>query len=223
MAISSSAISQGVKLYYNMAIEDVNNHLAFRLESYAEAYSHKLTRNNLLSERAKVRNNYFISVIEANSKFGKLFFDMIDSIPDGRIGHTECFGRPNYFSAPKTIYPELFITIPEIKLKVSSEIMYQVVWQHTMGDFQNSKIELVNTAIKDIKSRYKVDKLSQKIFEEYKSSASHNKIIREKGEGEYGISTLVIISEEKLKNGKYFYEVMIRNVIVFTRKEKKNE
>ena len=219
LVISSIAsFSQQVKLYYIMDIDDVNDHLALRLESYAETFSHKLTRNNLLNVRAKLRNNYFIKVIEVNSKLSKLFSEMIDSIPHGIIGHTECFGKPNFFIAPKNIYPELFITIPELKLKISSEIMYQVIWFDTMGEFQNSKIILINKAIKEIKKTFKVDKLSQKILDEYQHSTSHNKIIKEKAEGEYGTSTIVIISEEKLKNGKWFYELMIRNVIVFTSK-----
>ena len=216
---SISSFSQQVKLYYTMDIDEVNNHLALRLESYAETFSHKLTRNNLLNERAKVRNNYFINVIEASSKLGKSFSDMVDSIPHGKIGHTECFGKPNFFIAPKNIYPELFITIPELKLKISSEIMYQVTWRETSSEFQNSKIILINKAIKEIKETYKVDKLSQKILDEYQHSTSHNKIIKEKGNGEYGTSTLIIISEEKLKNSKWFYELMVRNVVIFTKKE----
>lgn len=215
---SIASFSQQVKLYYIMDINEVNDHLALRLESYAETFSHKLTRHNLLNERAKVRNNYFINVIEKNSKSGKFFSDMVDSIPHGKIGHTECFGKPNFFIAPEIIYPDLFITIPELKLKISSEIMYQVTWRETSSEFQNSKIILINKAIKEIKETYKVDKLSQKILDEYQHSASHNKIIKEKAEGEYGTSTIVIISEEKLKNGKWFYELMIRNVIVFTSK-----
>jgi hypothetical protein len=201
-----------------MDINEVNDHLALRLESYAETFSHKLTRNNLLNERAKVRNNYFINVIETNSKSGKFFSDMVDSIPHGKIGHTECFGKPNFFIAPEIIYPDLFITIPELKLKISSEIMYQVTWQNTLNEYQSSKIILINKAIKEIKENYNVDKLSHKIIDSYQHSASHNKIIKEKAEGEYGTSTIVIISEEKLKNGKWFYELMIRNVIVFTSK-----
>ena len=216
---SISSFSQQVKLYYTMDIDEVNNHLALRLESYAETFSHKLTRNNLLNERAKVRNNYFINVIEASSKLGKSFSDMVDSIPHGKIGHTECFGKPKFFNAPEISYPNLFITIPELKLKISSEIMYQVIWCDTMGEFQNSKIILINKAIKEIKKTFKVDKLSQKILDEYQHSTSHNKIIKEKGNGEYGTSTLIIISEEKLKNSKWFYELMVRNVVIFTKKE----
>jgi hypothetical protein len=215
---SIASFSQQVKLYYIMDINEVNDHLALRLESYAETFSHKLTRNNLLNERAKVRNNYFINVIETNSKSGKFFSDMVDSIPHGKIGHTECFGKPNFFIAPEIIYPDLFITIPELKLKISSEIMYQVTWQNTLNEYQSSKIILINKAIKEIKENYNVDKLSHKIIDSYQHSASHNKIIKEKAEGEYGTSTIVIISEEKLKNGKWFYELMIRNVIVFTSK-----
>lgn len=215
---SVTSFSQQVKSYFTMAIDDVNNQLALRLESYAETFSHKLTRNNLLSERANVRNNYFISVIESNSKLGKLFSEMIDSIPHGKIGHTECFGKPSFFVAPKVNYPELFITMSELDLEICGEIMYQVTWQNTVSEYQNSKIALVNKAIKEIKEAYKVDKLSQKILESYMYSTSHNKIIKERGNGEYGTSTVVIISEEKLANGKWLYELMIRNLVVFTRK-----
>jgi len=66
---------------------------------------------------------------------------------------------------------------------------------------------------------YNVDKLSHKIIDSYQHSHSHNKIIKEKGNGEYGTSTVVIISEEKLANGKWLYELMIRNLVVFTKKD----
>ena len=56
--------------------------------------------------------------------------------------------------------------------------MYKVIWCDTMGEFQNSKIILINKAIKEIKKTFKVDKLSQKILDEYQHSTSHNKIIK---------------------------------------------
>ena len=50
---------------------------------------------------------------------------------------------------------------------------------------------------------------------EYKNSKSHNDIIKQKGDGEYGSSTMYIITEKKISNGKWEYEVMIRNLIIF--------
>jgi hypothetical protein len=218
--ITSSIVlfSQQDKLYYIVDIDEVNDQLALRLENYVELFSHKLNRNNLINITAKQRNNYFIKVVENTSKSGNLFSEMIDSIPHGKIGHAECFGKPNFFKAPKISYPEMFKTFSDLSIEGCGEIMYQVSWQNTLNEYQNSKLVLINKAIKEIKETYKVDKLSQKILDAYKNSNSHNKIIKEKGNGEYGISTMVIISEEKLENGKWFYELMIRNLIVFTRK-----
>lgn len=219
LALSVTLFGQSNKEYYILELNTINDAFSKRLESYATNISHEMSRNSTIDSVAKIRNSYFISVMQETSNNGKTFNSMIDSIPHGKIGHTECFGKPTFFNAPKIIYPELFITIPELKLKISSEIMYQVTWQNTLSEYQNSKIILINKAIKEIKETYKVDKLSQKILGEYQQSTAHNKIIKEKGNGEYGASTLIIISEEKLKNGKWFYELMIRNVVIFTKKE----
>ena len=94
--------------------------------------------------------------------------------------------------------------------------MYQVIWSNTLNERQTSKSQLVQKAVEDIKKAYKVDKLSQKVLNEYKNSKSHNSIIKERGDGEYGSSTMVIITEKRLPNGKWAYEVMIRNLIIFT-------
>jgi hypothetical protein len=78
------------------------------------------------------------------------------------------------------------------------------------------KTQLVQKAVKDIKQYYEVDRISEKVLERYQGSKSHNDIIKERGNGEYGSSTMVIISEKKLSNGKWSYEIMIRNLIIFT-------
>jgi hypothetical protein len=141
---------------------------------------------------------------------------MLDSIPEGKTGHTECFGKPNYFSPAEVNCPELFPIFKEMSLGVSGEIMYQVIWANTLSERQISKTQLIQKAVEDIKEDYRVDKLSQHVLNKYKNSKSHNKIIKERGDGEYGSSTMVIITEKKLPNGKWAYEVMIRNLIVFT-------
>jgi hypothetical protein len=75
---------------------------------------------------------------------------------------------------------------------------------------------LIQKAVNDIKKTYNVTRLSQKVINEYKNSKSHNGIIKQRGDGEYGSSTMYIITEKKMPNEKWEYEVMIRNLILFT-------
>ena len=93
--------------------------------------------------------------------------------------------------------------------------MYQVIWSNVLSQRQTSHVQLIQKAVDDIKKTYKIDKLSQRVINEYKNSKSHNDIIKQKGDGEYGSSTMYIITEKKISNGKWEYEVMIRNLIIF--------
>lgn len=216
IVFSVTLFGQQDKVYYIIDLDPINDSISKRIESYVSTFSHDLDRSLDLDNKARVRNSYFLSVIQQTSKTGESFSSMVDSIPGGKIGHTACFGKPNYFSPAVVKYPEMFPTFTEMGLKVKGEIMYQVIWSNTLNERQTSKNQLVQKAVEDIKKAYKVDKLSQKVLNEYKNSKSHNSIIKERGDGEYGSSTMVIITEKKLPNGKWAYEVMIRNLIIFT-------
>jgi len=216
ITLTVTLFGQQNKEYYIEDLNPINDSISKKIELYVSSFSHDLDRNTLLDERAKLRNSYFISVVQQTSKAGGKFSDMIDSIPGGKIGHTECFGKPSYFSPPEVGYPELFPSLYSINLKVKGEIMYQVVWSAILKDKQTSRDQLVQNAVDDIKKKYGVNKLSQKVISEYRNSKSHNNIIKERGDGEYGSSTMYIITEKKLSDGKWAYEVMIRNLIIFT-------
>jgi hypothetical protein len=110
----------------------------------------------------------------------------------------------------------MFPVLDSIGLKVVGEIMYQATIAYTLNERQTSHTQLVQRAVDGIKKKYKVDKLSQRVLNEYKNSESHNDIIKGRGIGDYGSSTMVIVSEKKLPNGKWSYEFMIRNLIIFT-------
>lgn len=216
ITFSVTLFGQQNKTYYIEDLNYINDSISKKIELYVSSFSHDLDRNILLDERAKLRNSYFISVVQQTSKAGGQFSDMLDSIPGGKIGHTECFGKPSYFSPSEVEYPELFPSLYSMNLKVEGEIMYQVIWSTVLNERQTSDIELVQKAVNKMKEYYGVSKLSQKVISEYKNSKSHNKIIKERGDGEYGSSTMYIITEKKLSNGKWAYEVMIRNLIIFT-------
>ena len=216
IAFSATLFGQQDKTYYIDDLTSINDNTSKKVESYVSLFSHDLNRNTGLDKRAKLRNSYFISVVQQTSKSGELFSSMLDSIPDGRIGHTKCFGRSGYFVPAEVGYPELFPNLYDLNLKVDGEIMYQVAWSKVLNERQTSNIELVQKAVNEIKEYYGVDKLSQRIIDEYKNSKSHNNIIKERGDGEYGSSTMYIITEKKLSDGKWAYEVMIRNLIIFT-------
>jgi len=216
IAFSATLFGQQDKTYYIDDLTSINDNTSKKVESYVSLFSHDLNRNSELDKRAKIRNSYFISVVQQTSKSGELFSSMLDSIPGGKIGHTKCFGRSEYFVPAEVGYPELFPNLYDLNLKVDGEIMYQVAWSNVLDERQTSNIELVQKAVNEIKGYYRVDKLSQRIIDEYKNSKSHNDIIKQRGDGEYGSSTMYIITEKKLSNGKWEYEVMIRNLIIFT-------
>jgi len=213
---SVTLFGQQNKIYYILDLDPINDSISKRIESYVSIFSHDLDRNSALDNRAKIRNSYFISVIQQTSNTGEPFSSMVDSIQKGKKGHTECFGKPNYFEPAQVKYPEMFPILSEQNLKVKGEIMYQVSWSDVLDERQTSKTQLVQKAVKDIKKYYGVDRISEKVLERYQGSKSHNDIIKERGNGEYGSSTMVIISEKKLSNGKWSYEIMIRNLIIFT-------
>jgi hypothetical protein len=216
IVFSVTLFGQQERMYYIEDLNSINDSISSRMESYVSAFSHDLDRNTELDNRAKTRNSYFISVIQQTSKTGESFSSMVDSIQKGKKGHTECFGKPNYFAPAQVRYPEMFPVLSEQNLKVKGEIMYQVIWTNVLYKKQTSHTKLIQKAVEDIKKTYGVDKLSQKVILEYKNSKSHNDIIKERGNGEYGSSTMVIVSEKKLPDGRWSYEVMIRNLIIFT-------
>lgn len=214
--LSVTLFGQQEKIYYIEDLNVINDSISKRMESYVHTFSHSLSRISELDKRAKMRNSYFLSVIQKTSETGKSFSSIVDSIPSGKTGHTKCFGNPNYFSSAEIQYPELFPVLLDSTLKVRGEIMYQIVWSNTLPDRQTSHNKLMQKAVSDIKERYGVDKLSQKVIAEYRNSRSHNDIIIERGNGKYGTSTMAIITEKKLPDGRWSYEIMFRNLIIFT-------
>ena len=216
IAFSASLLGQNDKNYYVDDLNKINDGISKRLESYVLAFPHDIDRDATLNAKAKIRNFYFISVIQQTSNTGKSFHSILDSIPGGAIGHMKCFGKPSYFSEAQMTYPEALPVFYDLQLKVSGEIMDQITWSCILKERQTNQEELIQKAVDHIKKVKKTSKLSQIFISDYQNSPLHNKAIMKRGNGKYGSSTMYIISEKQLPEGKWFYEIIIRNLIIFT-------
>ena len=85
IVFSVTLFGQQERTYYIQDINAVNDSISNRVESYALTLSHNLNRNTELDKRAKIRNSYFISVIQQTSKTGETFSSMVDSIQKGKM------------------------------------------------------------------------------------------------------------------------------------------
>jgi len=227
ITFSVTLFGQQNKTYYIMDLAGINDNVNGLLENYVHSFSHNIKNNTSLDQRAKTRNLYFINVFKQTSMSGKTFYAMLSGkIAKGKAGHTECFGNTDYFKSPTNIrYPEMFPTLDSSGLKVVGEIMYQVTISDTLEEKTTLYKKIVQNSVDRIEIAWDVNENSKHsvkhgftktILKEYKMSEHHNDIIKERGDGEYGSSTMVIITEKKLSDGKWAYEVMIRNLIIFT-------
>ncbi len=227
ITFSVTLFGQQNKTYYIEDLKTINGNVNVLLENYTLEFSHNIENNVTLNERARIRNLYFINVFKETSISGKSFYSMLnDKIAKGKEGHKECFGNPVYFKSPANCkYPEMFPVLDSIGLKVVGEIMYQVTIADTLNEKASSYKSVVQNAIDNIEFVWGVDDsekhhikhgFTKTILKKYKESEHHNSIIKGRGDGEYGSSTMYIITEKKLSNGKWAYEVMIRNLIIFT-------
>lgn len=216
IAFSASLLGQNDKKYYVDNLNKINDSISKRLESYVLDFSHDIDRDATLNAKAKIRNSYFISVIQQTSNTGKSFHSILDSIPGGAIGHMKCFGKPSYFSEAQMSYPEALPVFCDLQLKVSGEIMDQITWSYILKERQTNQEELIQKAVDHIKKVCKTSKFSQIFISDYQNSKSHNKTIMKRGDGKYGTSTMYIIAEKQLPGGKWSYEIIIRNLIIFT-------
>ena len=195
--------------FYRYSIPYVNNKIDSCLDAYSHEGSKDLVRHITLDSCARSRADYYLDVIETNSKYGKSFSDMLDSISYGHAAHTELFGNSRYFKKPQTTYPIPFKNINSIGVRTKGEIMQEIAWEKTYTEKQKPN-EVVKTAVEAIDGP-----IHEHIVNGYKQSKSHNDIIKKWGDGKFGTSTRVLVSEKRVGNN-WVYEVMIYNVAVFS-------
>ena len=195
--------------FYRYSLPYVNNKIDSCLDAYSHEGSKDLVRHITLDSCARSRADYYLDVIETNSRYGKSFSNMLDSISYGHAAHTELFGNSRYFKKPQTTYPVPFKNIKSIGVRTKGEIMQEITWSKTYPQKQKPN-EVVKDAVEAIN-----DPIHEHIVNGYKESKSHNDIIKKWGDGKFGTSTRVLVSEKKEGNA-WTYEIMIYNVAVFS-------
>ncbi|MFZ4413588.1 MAG: hypothetical protein ACOYOV_10930 [Bacteroidales bacterium] len=201
--------------FYRYSLRYTNDKLDSCLKLYALTVLNDLERNNSLDLFAKSRVDYFLDVIQTNLEEGKDLITIFKNIPDGFRAHHEVFGNSMYFTKPKTNYPDKYqINITE-GLEQNGEIMqeYIVTWKEKSQILTGKDIALV--VIKKIENFNKMF-LYLYLFNSYKNSPPHNRSILRKGDGKFGTSTRILISEKKVGN-KWVYEAMVYNVVIFSK------
>lgn len=199
--------------FQRYSLPEVSKDLGGSLNSYVGGWGKELRRNGSLDSCAKLRANYFLDVFQKNSESGKSVSDMMDHIPKNHNAHDQCFGNSMYFEPPTTKYPKPFVTLPNLGLEVKGEIMQEISWEKSYKNKQDFQ-DIVNLSISSIKGYYR-NTISNLILNGYKESELHNLEIKKRGDGDYGISTRILISEKRVGD-LWKYEVLIYNVIVFT-------
>lgn len=179
-------------------------------------FDHQLKRVGYLDEHALKRTNYFLSVLQFKIQEGVSVEELLDHIEQSKIAHQEQFGNPNYFKIPDTLtYVNAMTILSDGKTKINGEIMQEYAWH---SNFDSRIKDLKQLAVKELDKTYKAGSItSNKIIKNYFDSPSHYKIIAKYGNGEYGNSTRILIAENQLEDGKWRYQFILYNLIVFSK------
>lgn len=214
LTLSSPAIGQN---YIKAVAVKVSDSLGLKLDEYVGANNKDLIRNKFLDYCAFERADYFISVLEATSKARKKsIWECGKEIPRGsqaRKAHNELFGNPDFFVESKVPYVKTFRDFEEQNLQIQSEIMVPTFWENEYSK-RKSLEEIIKKTIGDHSN--KTGTFSGDLLECYKGSKAHNSAILKYGKGQFGISTVILVEEEKLESG-WKYSVVVYNVVVFSK------
>jgi hypothetical protein len=214
--------SQDVRIldYEKSPVEHVSQVLDKRMDRYVEKFNHDLERDDFLDFCAAQRSYYFLSVLEETSESkGVSLWKVFDQIPaegPSKNPHNELFDNPEYFMEPSTPYIEAIRDFQKMNLGIQSEIMQFHYWTKKYTERKNIE-SLSNTIADELGNLSKSGILSQAILENYIASPSHHNAIIKDGNGQYGISTMVLMSERKLPSGEWKYEGIIINLVVFSK------
>ena len=202
--------SQTEKTYSVFNLRNITLKLDSSLKEYASTVAHSLSNNRELDSMASLRVKYYLNLIKYNSTNIKIA-NLYNKIPLGEIAHNRWFGLPNLFKeAPETVFPNSLGSINELKIK--AEILQESMTTK-YSKFEMNDDEISQVALKKMFTAHG----SNYIIEGYQKSPSHNEIILKYGNGNYGTSTMALLSKYYNKpNQEWEYEFFVMNCTVFT-------
>lgn len=195
-------------------VDVVTSQFSDDISKYACYGSNKIYRENFLDSVAKVRVNYFSSVLVETGKKISLY-NLTNNIPKNSYGHSRYFGNNKLFREPYGYkYPKPLPLIERRGVKVTAEIMQQTAWTKS-SEYKYTDYQLINMALMKMENS-----LGRRfIMDGYKESISHRNAIDNYAKGAYGTYTKAIISRKRdeLEN-VWVYDVVIYNLTVFSKK-----
>lgn len=188
--------------------------LSLQSENFGKSlirYVGDLPRKNSLDSVASLRADYFLGVLKSSSS-NRTLGELFKTIPNGRKAHFPLFGDSVNFVPPCCIeYTSPLVKIRNEKIYGKAEIMQQILCKENSKERMNSE-DVIQKLLKRTADEFGPDF----IMDGYKTSSSHDDVIKKYATQNYGTSTKMLISERydnKLRS--WIYQAIIYNSTIF--------
>lgn len=201
--------------YYKVYLNGANKLMHKALSKHAENEHVEIKRSFLLDSFALERSNYFLDVLKASAQSNKSLYDKYLLIPRNKnvkLAHLEKFGRPRYFKSPrKTTYPAIPADSCIKDLSFTSEMMSHLYEKRHFETRQDS-IALISNLLEEMYDETGLI-LPYVMLEQYVNSPSEKAQLFANKNSNVGISTLLLIREEKHSKLLWSYEFVFLNIL----------
>ncbi len=185
------------------------------LKKHAEDAHIEMQRTYWLDSLALERSNYFLEVLIASSKRKSTLYEKYLLIPrnkNEKLTHSERFGSPKYFKAPRKFeYPAIPADSCIHDLLFKSEIIGHVYEKRYFENRQDT-VELISNILGEMHDETGLI-LPYVLLEHYYNTPREKAKLFAQKHNCVGISTLLLVREEK--QGKYLwcYEFVVLNFL----------
>lgn len=201
--------------YYKVYLNGSNKLMHKALSKHAENEQVEIKRSFILDSFAFVRSNYFLDVLKVSTQRNKSLYDKYMLIPRNKnvkLAHLERFGRPNHFKSPKkTNYPAIASDSCLKDLSFKSEIIGHRYEKRCFEIRQDSML-LVSNLLEEMYDETGL-MLPYGLLEQYVNTPSDKAQLFACKHSSVGISTLVLIREEKQSKLLWSYEFVFLNLL----------
>jgi hypothetical protein len=225
VCLSHLNVSAQQKNYYRYVCAGTNEATDQLFKEYVLQFGHSLERDASLDSFVYKRASYFLKMLHTTVDSYGTLYDACLKLPKGdsaKYAHRDYYGRPDYFIKPSFInYDEVdFLKVPPINGNhFTAEIMFHIFWSVTLRK-QMNKDSIMNRMFRHWHKKEKKP-LSLILLDGYIDSERHHEAIIEDGNGKYGMVTIALLIENKISNNLWEYEVMMLNMVNFTRRKGK--